>query len=245
MSEEEQESEPLSEPSEPTKLPQLRTEEEKVLQVVKWFHDHKDEDQRGVISRICRELAVSGRTVGRARRYLNDGLVQFNEQGEPYYTVDFTQKNTRIAMDERATERAQKTVIDGVVGAIADETATITKQYYVLGKAVWQGMMQWASRHGYTPQQLAKMSVHEIVLDALEKRDRYPEILEENKQLQNTVTFLKGETDPMVRLKASCSLIIEFTKAISLAELAGFNVETSGLIEHYQNMLNNYMRGQK
>ena len=223
---------------------EFKTTEEILLDIARYLKENEEDPSKLATSVLTKTLKVSGRQYGETKRLIAEGMIVYDEEtGEPFWTVPYSKLQTAIQTTAQTREQAETTVFGVTLKTIADETEAVTKQYYILGKAVWQGIAQWSARKGITPQQLAKMPLHEMVLDGLDKRDRFSNLEREVLDLKETVKLLQGETDPVIRIREACALLVDFVKSLSLAELAGFRIESGGIIDFYQSLLNKYIKG--
>jgi len=217
----------------------FESEREKYLEIARLLRQHAGE--QGVASFICRTLKVSGKDLGKVKRMMDKGVIAFDEEGNPYFTINFADAKKAIRTGEEDRAVAEETVIGTVKEAIAGETKAMTEQYLILGKAIWQAVAQHFTKKGVSPTELRNMPIHQIIIDALEKADKYPKLQRKIKDLESELAMYRREVDPMVRLRESCRLIVEFMRVASLAKIAGFN--PYAMLPYYQNLINQYMRG--
>ena len=220
--------------------------EEKILQVAKLLQETKGKGQRGLSSDISKELKVSGKQIGQVSRMIEKGLIAFDEEnGEPYFVTPFKhiQKYylSRETKEMAPEEIAQKTVVDAVEGQIAEEATTQTHQYFILGKAVWQAYANYAIKKGLTVDDIRQTPIHEEVIKALEKADKYEVAAEENKLLRDQLAYLQGETDPFIRTKNAMKRTTDILTLLLLLDQGGFNIEP--LIPHYERLIKGYLVG--
>lgn len=217
----------------------FESESEKYLEIARLLRQHAGE--KGVASFICKSLSVSGRDLGKVKRMMNKGVIAFDDEGNPYFTISFDDAKRSIRSAAEDTAVAEDTVVGTVKEAIAGETRTMTEQYLILGKAIWQAVATHFSKKGISPQELRNMPIHQIIIDALEKADRCPKLENKIRDLEGELAMYRKEVDPMYRLKESCRLIVEFMRTASLAKIAGFN--PYAMLPYYQDLIDRYMKG--
>jgi len=216
--------------------------EEKALEIARMLKERKGE--RGLAPIISQQLKVSGKEIHKVSKMIEKGLLAFSEEGEPYFVTPFKQIEKYYLQREKELEPeeiAQKTVKDAVEGAVAEEAATQTQQYFILGKAVWQAYANYAVKKGLTIDDIRQTPIHQEIIKALDKADKYEITAEENKLLRQHVTYLQGETDPMIRMKKTMKRTTDIITMLVLLDDAGFNIEP--LIPYYQNLLKGYLIG--
>lgn len=216
-----------------------REDRDKYLQIAELWHQH--EGEQGVASFISKTLKVSGKDLGKVKRMMDKGVIAFDPEGQPFYTISFEDAERAVKSSKEDSAVAEDTVVDTVKGAIAGETKTQTEQYLILGKAIWQAVATFAAKRGISPEELKGMPVHQMVLAALENSEKVDPLERKVKDLEGELGMYRREVDPMYRLKESCALIVEFMRAASLAKIAGFNPYT--MIPHYNKVINEYMKG--
>jgi len=216
--------------------------EEKALEIARMLKERKGE--QGLAPAISQRLKVSGKEIHKVSTMMERGLLAFSEQGEPYFVTSFKQIEKYYLKREKEMEPeeiAHKTVKDAVEGAVAEEAATQTQQYFILGKAVWQAFANYAVKKGLTIDDIRQTPIHQEIIKALEKADKYELTAEENKLLREQLTYLQGETDPMIRLKNTLKNTTNILTVLAVLDSAGFNIEP--LIPYYQNLLKGYLIG--
>jgi len=217
----------------------MASESEKYLSIAELLKRHQDEPR--VASFISKSLKVSGKDIGKTKRMMEKGIIAFDEEGNAYYTVNFEDAKKSIETSKEDKEVAEETVVGTVKEAIAGETKAATEQYLILGKAIWQAVATYFAKKGISPQELRNTPVHQIIIDALDKADKYPRLEKKIKELEGELAMYRKEVDPMYRLKESCSLIVDFMRVASLAKIAGFN--PYAMLPYYQKLINQYMKG--
>jgi len=220
-------------------MAEFESESEKYLEIARLLRQHAGE--QGVASFICRTLKVSGKDLGKVKRMMDKGVINFDEEGNPYFTIEFADAKRAIRSSGEDAAVAEDTVVGTVKEAIAGETKSVTEQYLILGKAIWQAVAQHFARKGISPTELRNMPIHQIIIDALEKADKYPKLERKIADLEGELKMYRQEVDPMYRLKESCRLIVEFMRTASLAKIAGF--DPYAMLPYYQQMINAYMKG--
>jgi len=218
----------------------FESESEKYLAIAELLKRH--EGEKGVASFICKSLGVSGRDLGKVKRMMNKGVIAFDKEGTPYFTISFDDAKRSIRSAGEDSAVAEDAVVGTVKEAIAGETKAATEQYLILGKAIWQAVAQHFTRKGISPTELRNMPIHQIIIDALEKADKYPKLEKKIAELEGELKMYRQEVDPMYRLKESCRLIVEFMRTASLAKIAGFN--PYAMLPYYQRLINVYMKGE-
>jgi hypothetical protein len=215
--------------------------EEKALEIARYLKEHKGE--QGLAPTISHALKVSGKEINKVSKMIEKGLLAFSEEGEPYFITPFKQieKYYLSTKEMEPEEIAHKTVVDTVQGAIAEEAATQSQQYIILGKAVWQAYANYAVKKGLTIDDIRQTPIHQEIIKALEKTDKYEETAEENKLLRQQLQYLQGETDPMVRLKNTLKKTTDILTTLAILDQAGFNIEP--LIPFYERMIQGYLTG--
>lgn len=219
----------------------VRSEEEKILDIARYLKENEGNPQSRIASTVSHKLKVSSRTYGKTLHFIEDGVIQYRDDGEPFFATPFYQAQRDIVTKEKMTEAADRGVFGVVTETISNEARIGTERYLELGKAVGQAMFQWGAKHGYTPQQLLKMKPHSLVLDALDKRDKYDGLVEENRDLREQLGIYMQETDPVMRVRSAITLTNEFMKARVLAKIWG--IPTQPITQHYVRMLYNYIGG--
>lgn len=217
-------------------------DEQKALEIAKYLTEHKGE--QGLAPTISHNLKVSGKEIHKVVMMMEKGLIAFSEEGEPYFITPFKQIQKYYLSQTKEMEPeeiARKTVQDAVEGAVAEEATTQTHQYFILGKAVWQAYANYAVKKGLTIDDIRQTPIHQEIIKALEKADKYEVTAEENKLLREQLTYLQGETDPMIRVKNTMKRTTDIVTMLVLLDDAGFNIEP--LIPYYQNLLKGYLIG--
>jgi len=217
----------------------LSSKKEKYLEIAKLLREHTGE--AGVATFISKVLKVGGRDIGKASRMMKKGIIAFDEDGNPYFTINFEDVTKALETSKEDSEVAEDMVVGTVKEAIAGETKAATEQYLILGKAIWQAVATHFAGKGITPQQLRNMPVHQIVIDSLKKAEKYDKLQKKVKDLEGELSMYRKEVDPMYRLKEACALIVKFMRTASLAKIAGFN--PYAMLPFYQSIINQYMQG--
>lgn len=219
-------------------------DEQKALEIAKYLTEHKGE--QGLAPTISHNLKVSGKEIHKVVMMMEKGLIAFSGEGEgePYFVTPFKQIEKYYlgrTKEMEPEEIAHKTVLDTVEGAIAEEATTQSQQYIILGKAMWQAYANYAVKKGLTIDDIRQTPIHQEIIKALEKADKYEEATAENKLLREQLTYLQGETDPIVRLKNTMKRTTDIVTLLLLLDEAGFNIEP--LIPHYERLINGYLIG--
>lgn len=216
--------------------------EEKALGIARYLKEHKGE--QGLAPTISHALKVSGKEIHKVSKMIEKGLIAFSEEGEPHFITPFKQIQKYYLSQTKEMEPeeiAQKTVLDTVEGAIAEEATTQSQQYIILGKAIWQAYVNYAVKHGMTIDDIRKTPVHQTIIQALEKADKLDEVQQENIDLKQQLQYLQGETDPIIRLKNTLKKTTDILTTLAVLDQAGFNIEP--LIPFYEKMINGYLTG--
>jgi len=218
---------------------------EKFLEIAELLNRYKNES--GAATLICKELKVSGHTVGKVKRMIKNGLIAFKPDGTAYFTVsldqleDFLEGGAKEIRTLSPEQLARRTVTRTFQRAIADESKTQTEQYLILGKAIWQAVSNYLIRKGYTIEDIRKTPIHKTIIEALEKADAYEQILPEYRRLKEENAYLKEEIEPLVRLRKVMTSLPEMALYLLLLEEAGFNIEP--IIKTLNRQLNLYVTG--
>jgi len=216
--------------------------EEKALEIARMLKERKGE--QGLAPVISHALKVSGKEIHKVAKMMEKGLLAFSEEGEPYFITPFKQIEKYYlsrTKEMEPEEIAQKTVLDTVEGAIAEEATTQSQQYIILGKAIWQAYVNYAVKHGMTIDDIRKTPVHQTIIQALEKSDRLDQAERENAELRQQLAYLQGETDPIIRLKNTLKKTTDILTTLAILDQAGFNIEP--LIPFYQRTIQGYLIG--
>jgi len=213
-------------------------DEEKCIAIARMLKENKQSPE------ISKALKVSGKQIGQVSRMIDTGLIASDEEDEPYFITPFKQVQKHYmgrTKEMTPEELAQKTVQDTVEGEIAEEAATQSQQYFILGKAVWQAYANYAIKKGSTVDDIRQTPIHQEVINALEKADKYEVATEENKLLREQLSYLQGETDPMIRMKNTMERTTQIVTLLLLLDEAGFNIEP--LIPYYERLIKGYLVG--
>lgn len=220
--------------------------EDKLLEIaqVLWQCREVEKVAKGLCAVVSHRTHAKGQTVALVDKMIIDGLIAYEADGKPYFVTPFANIKKHVlgkGEDKDLKTVASKSVTDTMTQAVKDEAATSVEQYIVLGKAIWQGLANWAVKKGITLDELSKMSPHTIVLEALEKADRVDELEIENASLRDQVIFLQGETDPILRLKKAIHMIERFLVFATLADEIGLNIDA--VIPSYEKAITGYLMG--
>jgi len=216
--------------------------EEKALEIARMLKERKGE--QGLAPVISHALKVSGKEINKVNKMIEKGLLAFSEEGEPYFITPYKQIEKYYLKREKEMEPeeiAQKTVKDAVEGAVAEEAATQTEQYFILGKAIWQAFSNWAVKKGMTIDDIRNTPIHQIIIDSLEKADQVEPLKQENQELKQQLAYLQGETNPLIRLKTTLKKSTDILTTLAILDQAGFNIEP--LIPFYEKLINGYLTG--
>lgn len=202
---------------------------EKFLQIAELLNRYKNEI--GAATLISRELKVSGHTIGKVKRMIDNGLIAFKPDGTAYFTVDidqirdFIEGGLKEIRPLSAEQLARRTVTRTFQRAIADESRTQTEQYLILGKAIWQAVSNYLIKKGYTIEDIRNMPIHKVIIEALQKADAYDDLKPEYDRLLEENAYLKEEIQPLQRLRKVMESLPEMVTYLLLLEELGFNIE--------------------
>jgi len=215
------------------------------------------------IPEITKKLKVSGKDVGKVRRLLENGYITFDPNGNAKFSAprqeieafleeyDATRKRIRREAFEKPKGRPPKDVSeaasDAVEAILKEETAaeaqTRTRQYFQIGKTVAQAYWKWAQKRGIPLEEAVRHDIGKIVSEALEYHARAKELEKRVMELEDALRAYAKEVDPIVRLRKAARIITDFIQFAALAEIAGFNIEESPLVDHYQKLIEYYLKG--
>jgi len=216
-----------------------REDQEKYLEISRLWHEHQGE--QGVASFICKELKVSGKDLGKVKRMMEKGVIAFDPEGQPFYTISFEDAERAVKSSKEDSAVAEDTVVDTVKGAIAGETKNQTENYLISGKAIWQAYASYAAKKGIDLEELKTKPIHQWVLDSLEKAEKYESLKNKVEALEDELAIYKREVDPVMRVKDAIRLTNEFNKARVIAKMWGF--PTRPLVKQYVELLYAYIGG--
>jgi len=136
----------------------------------------------------------------------------------------------------------------GVVRATVEEEIAKrqrkeTEMKLMLGEVCWSAYLQWGAKRGMNIEQMKKVPIHKAILRALERDVDYESLLKENTELKGALQIYTREVDPLFRLEKAVDLLSDFLEMVCVADLLGFNVKDSGLVDYYQNLLELYLTG--
>jgi len=191
---------------------------------------------------ICKKLGVSGRDVGRVHRMMREGIIVFNEYGEPKFTVPFEELEPFITRKRQSMEQvSRETVAETYRAQVAKAAKDQTDAMFILANALWQAIVPWFMRRGYTLEDLRTQPIHKIVLEYLDKGEKYDQLLPEYESLKREIEELRLRAEPFLRLERAMTEIIPKTYLyLAIIDEIG-NAEP--LAEYYSKCLNRYLKG--
>lgn len=214
----------------------------------------------GLASRITKELRVSGREVGKARRLLREGFIAFDEGGEALLHEALRGRRGfhrggkgslrgegRRGGGSRAEATAEGAVDRVVQGEVASEAKARTSQYLVVGKMVSRALRGYAQKKGMPMEEFLEMSGEELggtVVEAMEYVTRAKGIEEENRRLREENAFLNRQMDPLGRLEIATEFLLRFLNFMAAAKVLGVNLRNSPAVEYYQKLLDGILVGE-
>ena len=195
---------------------------------------------------ILKNLGVSGHDVAKVKEMIENGLIVFNPDGEPRFTIPFTK--IRAITTGRFRKRtltpeelSRLTVVEAHQEALAEEARNQTDAYLILGRAIWQAFNAWAVKHGYTLEDIRNMPIHKIIIEALDKADEYDHIKPEYEQLKAEVEYLRQKLDPLIRLKDVTAKLPE--TILTLAYLQELGADVQPIAKFIDQALTKYVVG--
>ena len=233
---------------------------EKYLQIARMLY------QRVPLAEIVEETKVSGKTIGLVNKLIRNGYIDFDKEGRPSFTVSLDEINEFIEEEgfkppKTKTKRkrtkgndfadvsgppqraAEKAIEATVKTEIAKEATERTNKYLELGKRIAAAWYKWCQDHKIPFEKAARTDPTPVILQALDYMNKARKIEAENRRLRQALELLAREVDPVVRLKNAAVLMTRFMEFAILAELLGFNVEGSSVIQHYNRLINAYLTG--
>lgn len=224
-------------------MPKKKLDPQKVLDIARLYNLHRNE--MGVVSFISSSLKVSGGLVGKVTQMVKDSEITFDEAGEPTFTRPIEDILGGLAKtpEDESRDRARKEVVQKHQDGIAGEAVNLHDQYLTVGRAITQAFFTWAARNGLTPQQMREMEIHRVILQALNLADQHPGLVQKIEDMEAELRVYRREVDPVLRLKDGLVLAGKFLRYVEYAEVLGFDLEGSGIIAYYENMLNQYLKG--
>ena len=199
-------------------------EETQILEIARRIN------QRQPANVILKDLRVSGHDVAKVKDMIDNGVIVFNPDGEPRFTVPYTKLRAITTGRYRKRtltpeELSRLTVVETHQEALAEEARNQTDAYLVLGRSVMQAFMAWAVKHGYTLEDIRNMPIHKIVIEALDKADELDRIKPEYEQLKAENEYLRGKLDPLIRLKEVTAKLPETILTLAYLQELGADVQ--------------------
>jgi hypothetical protein len=199
-------------------------EENQLLEIARQLN------QKTPIPTILKNLRVSGHHIAKVTDMIKNGLIVFNPDGEPRFTVPYTKiraistgKYRKRTLDPE--ELSRLTVVETHQEALAEEARNQTDAYLVLGRSIFQAFTAWAVKHGYTLEDIRNMPIHKIIIEALDKADELDRIKPEYEQLKAEVEYLKAKLDPLIRLKEVATKLPETILHLDFLDELGINID--------------------
>jgi hypothetical protein len=199
-------------------------EETQILEIARRIN------QRQPANVILKDLRVSGHDVAKVKDMIDNGVIVFNPDGEPRFTVPYTKLRAITTGRYRKRtltpeELSHLTVVETHQEALAEEARNQTDAYLVLGRSIMQAFMAWAVKHGYTLEDIRNMPIHKIVIEALDKADELDRIKPEYEQLKAENEYLRGKLDPLIRLKEVTVKLPETILTLAYLQELGADVQ--------------------
>ncbi len=220
-------------------------DEEKVLEIARLLKAKGG--TQGAAAEISRTLGVSGKDIGKVRRMIQQGIIIFNSEGEPQFTIPYDR--VVKAIGGRGGKRhmlpediSRETVIDAYKEQVAKSAKDQTDAMFILANALWQAIVPWFLRRGYTLEDLRTKPIHKTVLEYMEKGEKYDKLLPEYQQLKAENELLKAKTDPIIRLETALNYLIPKT-ALNLKILDELGADIEPLAKHYSRFITQYLQG--
>lgn len=217
------------------------SEEAKFLEIARAL------SRREAADTISKSLGVSGHEIAKTRSMIENGIITFNENGEPYFTVPYAKLKAILSGRGRKRmltpeELSKLTVVETHQEALAKEARDQTDAYLVLGRAVFQAFLAWAVKHGYTLEDVRNMPIHRIVTEALDKADELDRLKPEYEALKRELEYYRSEVDPITRLRKMNKQLPEILVTLWLLQEAGANVDS--LADFFSRTISSYITGQ-
>jgi hypothetical protein len=218
----------------------------------------------GLASRITKELRVSGRDIGRARRLVEDGFIAFDGEGKPFFARPVEEAERFLGSRGREGEgdaggKERGNVGDGasstaagavervVQGEVASEARARTSQYLVVGKLTSRALRRYAQAKGIPVEEFVEMSGEDLgrtVVEAMDYVTRGKKIEEENRRLREENAFLNRQINPLGRLQIATEFLYRFLEFMAAAKVLGLNLRSSPVIGYYQQLLDGILVGE-
>jgi len=204
---------------------------------------------------ICKEEKTSGKIVGMVKKLMDSNLISIDEETHEA-TFSAPLEEVESFLDELQFQKTGKrmrqtptvSAAEAVEKVIKDETAKEaterTSQYMQIGKTVASAYWKWAEKMGIPIEEAVKHDIGKIVKEALEFHAKGKKLESRVAELEDALRMLAKEVDPVLRLKTACTLVYRFLEFATLAEIVGFDIEGSPIVQHYQNMIELYLKGE-
>lgn len=229
----------------------MLADEGKILEIARMLKNAENlppEERIGYSAKICKALGVSGRDIGRVQRLIAEGLIVYNPDGEPRFTIPYDKIRRAIKPGWRKSmtpeEISRETVVETFKEAVAEEAKNQTEAYLIAGRAGIQAVIAWLVKKGYTLEDIRAMPIHQIIIEALEKADKHDQLVEENRRLRQELELYRKETSPLVRLKTVTTEILPTTIA-NLVILQELGADVTELARHYDHLISLYLKGEQ
>jgi len=206
------------------------------------------------LQHISRDLKTSGKIVGMVKKLIDANYISINEKtGDAEFTAPIDEvvafldelqwQKTGRRMVKTPTVSAAEAVETVIKTETAKEATDRTSQYMQIGKSVAGAYWKWAQKMGIPIEEAVKHDIGKIVKEALEFHAKGKELENQVAELEDALRMLAKEVDPILRLKTACTLVYRFLEFATLADIVGFDIEGSPLVQHYQNMIEAYLKG--
>lgn len=140
-------------------------------------------------------------------------------------------------------EVAKASTLEVLSREVAEESIKRTTQYIETGKKAAPAYWKYVEAKGIPIAEAVKHPIEKIIPEALDKAAQHGKLVRRIRELEETVSFYQKELDPIIRLKNATIILQRFLEFIVLADLVGFNVEDTPLIDHYQALIELYLKG--
>jgi hypothetical protein len=186
-------------------------------------------NQKQPIPVILKNLGVSGHDVAKVKEMIENGVIVFNPDGEPRFTIPLTKIKaiTTGRLRKRTLtpeELSRLTVVEAHQEALAEEARNQTDAYLILGRAIWQAFNAWAVKHGYTLEDIRNMPIHKIIIEAiilkealrLLGREDCKDVIEVFQQHKLIINFVHQYINLLDSPQSGVNIIKELRKLIDL-----------------------------
>jgi hypothetical protein len=232
---------------------------------IRWFFKREMMDKYLAVARLLYEKVplpgiqrevkgIGGPNIGMVKHLMTSNYITVDEttheakftappeEIEAYLDEVNWQKTGKRAV-KTPTVSAEEAVETVIKKETAQEATARTSQYMQIGKTVAQAYWKWAQKMGIPIEEAVKHDIGKIVKDALDYHAKGKHLESRVGELEDALRMAVTEVDPIVRLKTACTLVYKFLEFATLAEIVGFDIEGSPLVEHYQNLIESYLKG--